>query len=236
MSKHKNDTLSIAYSTGESNHSERDRSAKHLNQLQLRTPNQRNYSKLIDSNTITFCTGPAGTGKSHIAIIKGLDAILNNEIDKMLLFRPPVESGPKQGFLPGDLAEKTDPYMQALLEIIYDYLGAESAKKMFESQKIKVGYLGFIRGMTFTKTWVILDECQNATQEQLKTFLTRLGKASKIVITGDQTQIDLPNKAQSSLQDAIRRLDDVKDIAFAKLEACDNQRHPLVAEILKRYE
>jgi phosphate starvation-inducible PhoH-like protein len=236
MTKKNDNSLSIAYSNGESNRALRESSARDLTSLQLKTPNQRNYASQIDNNVITFGVGPAGTGKTHIAIIKGIDAILDNQFDQLLLFRPPVECGPKQGFLPGDLAEKTDPYMQALNAIILEYLGAELSKKLMDDQRIKVGYIGYIRGSTFNKSWVVLDEAQNTTDEQMKTFLTRIGISSKVVITGDKTQVDLPKHVLNGLEDAERRLQSLDGIAFATLEACDNQRNPLVTKILERYE
>lgn len=237
MKKHeKVNMLSIAHSNGEANWEQRDKSAKNLTRLQLKTPNQKRYSDQIDSNVITFGVGPAGTGKSHIAIIKGIDALLNEEFEQLLLFRPAVECGPKQGFLPGNLAEKTDPYMQALTQIMLDYLGAELSKKLMDEQKIKIGYLGYIRGCTFNRAWVVLDEGQNTTDEQMKTFLTRIGLASKVVITGDVTQVDLPKTVKSGLAGAIERLQEIDGIAFAQLTASDNQRNPLVTKILERYE
>lgn len=236
MGKGANSVTSIANSTGNSFHAEREKSAKELNKLNLRTQNQKLYSHSINTNKITFAVGPAGTGKSHIATVKGLEAVLNNEYKKLILYRPPVECGPKQGFLPGDLADKTDPYMLSLKEIAEEYIGYDEFNKMLETGKIQIGYLGYIRGSTFNNSWVVLDEAQNVTIQQMKMFLTRLGKTSKIVVNGDITQIDLPIKQQSCLEDAINRLEGIDGIGVSRLEACDNQRDPLVAEILKRYE
>ena len=192
--------------------------------------------KAIVKNTITIGVGPAGTGKTYLAVAAAVAAFRERTVNRIILTRPAVEAGERLGFLPGDLQNKVDPYLRPLYDALYDMLGAETFQKYQERGSIEVAPLAYMRGRTLDDSFIILDEAQNTTREQMKMFLTRLGFGSKIVITGDVTQIDLPDDKVSGLKDAVRVLDGVKDIAICRLSSADVVRHALVQEIINAYE
>ena len=204
--------------------------------IRPKTLGQKEYLSAIRSNAITFGVGPAGTGKTYLAVAMAVKAFKAKEVSRIILTRPAVEAGEKLGFLPGDLQQKVDPYLRPLYDALYDMLGAETFQKYQERGSIEVAPLAYMRGRTLDDSFIILDEAQNTTREQMKMFLTRLGFGSKIVITGDVTQIDLPDDKVSGLKDAVRVLDGVKDIAICRLTAADVVRHALVQEIISAYE
>ena len=201
-----------------------------------KTLGQKEYLSAIRANSITFGVGPAGTGKTYLAVAMAVKAFKSKDVSRIILTRPAVEAGEKLGFLPGDLQNKVDPYLRPLYDGLFDLLGAETFQKLVEKQAIEVAPLAYMRGRTLDDSFIILDEAQNTTREQMKMFLTRLGFGSKIVITGDVTQIDLPDDKVSGLKDAVRVLDGVKDIAICRLTAADVVRHALVQEIISAYE
>ena len=205
-------------------------------QIKAKTIGQQNYMKAIAKNTITIGVGPAGTGKTYLAVAAAVAAFRERSVNRIILTRPAVEAGERLGFLPGDLQNKVDPYLRPLYDALYDMLGAETFSKYQEKGAIEVAPLAYMRGRTLDDSFIILDEAQNTTKEQMKMFLTRLGFGSKIVITGDVTQIDLPSDKVSGLKDALRVLEGVKDIAICKLTAADVVRHALVQEIISAYE
>ena len=192
--------------------------------------------KAILKNTITIGVGPAGTGKTYLAVAAAVAAFREKAVNRIILTRPAVEAGERLGFLPGDLQNKVDPYLRPLYDALYDMLGAETYQKYLERGNIEVAPLAYMRGRTLDDSFIILDEAQNTTREQMKMFLTRLGFGSKIVITGDITQIDLPSDKVSGLKDAVRILDNVPDIAICRLTASDVVRHALVQRIIAAYE
>ncbi len=204
--------------------------------IKAKTVGQQVYMKAIMKNTITIGVGPAGTGKTYLAVAAAVAAFREHTVNRIILTRPAVEAGERLGFLPGDLQTKVDPYLRPLYDALYDMLGAETFQKYQERGAIEVAPLAYMRGRTLDDSFIILDEAQNTTKEQMKMFLTRLGFGSKIVITGDVTQIDLPDDKVSGLKDAIRVLDGVKDIAICRLTAADVVRHALVQEIINAYE
>lgn len=204
--------------------------------IKAKTVGQQRYMRAIQSNTITIGVGPAGTGKTYLAVAAAVAAFRERTVNRIILTRPAVEAGERLGFLPGDLQNKVDPYLRPLYDALYDMLGAETFQKYQERGSIEVAPLAYMRGRTLDDSFIILDEAQNTTREQMKMFLTRLGFGSKIVITGDVTQIDLPEDKVSGLKDAIRVLDGVKDIAICRLTAADVVRHALVQEIINAYE
>ena len=204
--------------------------------IKAKTVGQQNYMKAIMKNTITIGVGPAGTGKTYLAVAAAVAAFRERTVNRIILTRPAVEAGERLGFLPGDLQNKVDPYLRPLYDALYDMLGAETFQKYQERGSIEVAPLAYMRGRTLDDSFIILDEAQNTTLEQMKMFLTRLGFGSKIVITGDVTQIDLPDDKVSGLKDAVRVLDGVKDIAICRLTAADVVRHALVQEIISAYE
>lgn len=204
--------------------------------IRAKTVGQQKYMKAIQSNTITIGVGPAGTGKTYLAVAAAVAAFRARTVNRIILTRPAVEAGERLGFLPGDLQNKVDPYLRPLYDALYDMLGAETFQKYQERGSIEVAPLAYMRGRTLDDSFIILDEAQNTTREQMKMFLTRLGFGSKIVITGDVTQIDLPNDKVSGLKDAICALDNVKDIAICKLSSADVVRHALVQKIIAAYE
>ena len=204
--------------------------------IKAKTVGQQQYMKAIAKNTITIGVGPAGTGKTYLAVAAAVAAFRERSINRIILTRPAVEAGERLGFLPGDLQNKVDPYLRPLYDALYDMLGPEVFQKYQERGSIEVAPLAYMRGRTLDDSFIILDEAQNTTKEQMKMFLTRLGFGSKIVITGDVTQIDLPADKTSGLKDAIRVLEDVKDIAICRLTAADVVRHSLVQEIINAYE
>ncbi len=204
--------------------------------IKAKTVGQQKYMKAISQNTVTIGVGPAGTGKTYLAVAAAVAAFRERTVNRIVLTRPAVEAGERLGFLPGDLQNKVDPYLRPLYDALYDMLGAETFQKYQERGSIEVAPLAYMRGRTLDDSFIILDEAQNTTREQMKMFLTRLGFGSKIVITGDITQIDLPDDKISGLKDAIRVLDGVKDIAICRLTSADVVRHALVQEIINAYE
>ena len=201
-----------------------------------KTLGQKTYCNSIKNNTVTFGVGPAGTGKTYLAVAMAVTAFRAREINRIILTRPAVEAGEKLGFLPGDLQSKVDPYLRPLYDALFDMLGAETYQKYVEKGNIEVAPLAYMRGRTLDDSFIILDEAQNTTREQMKMFLTRLGFNSKMVITGDITQIDLPNGARSGLKDAIRILKDIDDIDTVIFSPKDVVRHRLVQDIIKAYD
>ena len=204
--------------------------------VKAKTLGQQRYMKAISKNTITIGVGPAGTGKTYLAVAAAVAAVREKAVNRIILTRPAVEAGERLGFLPGDLQNKVDPYLRPLYDALYDMLGAETYQKYLERGNIEVAPLAYMRGRTLDDSFIILDEAQNTTREQMKMFLTRLGFGSKIVITGDITQIDLPSDKVSGLKDAVRILDNVPDIAICRLTASDVVRHALVQRIIAAYE
>ena len=204
--------------------------------IKAKTVGQQNYMKAISKNTVTIGVGPAGTGKTYLAVAAAVAAFRERTVNRIILTRPAVEAGERLGFLPGDLQNKVDPYLRPLYDALYDMLGAETFQKYQERGSIEVAPLAYMRGRTLDDSFIILDEAQNTTKEQMKMFLTRLGFGSKIVITGDVTQIDLPDDKVSGLKDAIRVLVGVNDIAICRLTSADVVRHALVQEIINAYE
>ena len=204
--------------------------------IKAKTVGQQNYMKAIQKNTITIGVGPAGTGKTYRAVAAAVAAFRERQVNRIILTRPAVEAGERLGFLPGDLQNKVDPYLRPLYDALFDMLGAETFQKYQERGSIEVAPLAYMRGRTLDDSFIILDEAQNTTKEQMKMFLTRLGFGSKIVITGDVTQIDLPDDKVSGLKDAVRVLENVKDIAICRLTSADVVRHALVQEIINAYE
>ena len=204
--------------------------------IKAKTVGQQHYMKAIMKNTITIGVGPTGTGKTYLAVAAAVAAFREKSVNRIILTRPAVEAGERLGFLPGDLQNKVDPYLRPLYDALNDMLGAETFQKYQERGSIEVAPLAYMRGRTLDDSFIILDEAQNTTREQMKMFLTRLGFGSKIVITGDVTQIDLPDDKVSGLKDAVRVLDGVKDIAICRLTSADVVRHALVQEIINAYE
>jgi phosphate starvation-inducible PhoH-like protein len=204
--------------------------------LRGRTAHQNLYLKAILEHDITFGIGPAGTGKTYLAVACAVDALERDAVKRIVLTRPAVEAGERLGFLPGDLAQKVDPYLRPLYDALYDLLGFDRTQKMFEKQAIEVAPLAYMRGRTLNHAFVILDEAQNTTPEQMKMFLTRIGFGSKAVITGDVTQTDLQRHQKSGLIDACHVLKDVRGIAFNRFTSADVVRHPLVGRIVDAYE
>jgi phosphate starvation-inducible protein PhoH and related proteins len=204
--------------------------------LQGRTPNQRAYLRNILSHDISFGIGPAGTGKTYLAVACAVDALERDAVKRIVLTRPAVEAGERLGFLPGDLSQKVDPYLRPLYDALYELMGLDKAQRMFEKQAIEVAPLAYMRGRTLSHSFIILDEAQNTTAEQMKMFLTRMGFGSKMVITGDVTQIDLPRAQTSGLLEARKILRQVEGLAFTEFNASDVVRHPLVARIVAAYE
>lgn len=204
--------------------------------IKAKTVGQQEYMRAISKNTITLGVGPAGTGKTYLAVAAAVAAFRERTVNRIILTRPAVEAGERLGFLPGDLQNKVDPYLRPLYDALYEMLGSETFQKYQERGSIEVAPLAYMRGRTLDDSFIILDEAQNTTKEQMKMFLTRLGFGSKIVITGDVTQIDLPSDKTSGLKDAIRILEGVKDIAICKLTSADVVRHALVQRIINAYE
>jgi phosphate starvation-inducible PhoH-like protein len=204
--------------------------------LKARTPNQTVYLENIASHDITFGIGPAGTGKTYLAVACAVDALERSAVQRIVLTRPAVEAGEKLGFLPGDLTQKVDPYLRPLYDALYELMGFERVIKAFERQALEIAPLAFMRGRTLNNAFVILDEAQNTTPEQMKMFLTRIGFGSKCVVTGDISQIDLPKGNLSGLVDAERVLKRVKGIAHTRFTSKDVVRHPLVARIVDAYD
>lgn len=204
--------------------------------LRGRTPMQREYLKNILSHDVTFGAGPAGTGKTYLAVACAVDALERDQVKRIVLTRPAVEAGERLGFLPGDLAQKVDPYLRPLYDALYDLLCFDKTAKMFERQMIEIAPLAYMRGRTLNHAFIILDEAQNTTPEQMKMFLTRIGFGSKAVVTGDTTQVDLPRGQKSGLLEAQEILGAVRGIAHTRFSSADVVRHPLVARIVDAYE
>ena len=204
--------------------------------IKAKTVGQQHYMKAIQKNTITIGVGPAGTGKTYLAVAAAVAAFREKTVNRIILTRPAVEAGERLGFLPGDLQTQVDPYLRPLYDALFDMLGPETFQKYQERGSIEVAPLAYMRGRTLDDSFIILDEAQNTTREQMKMFLTRLGFGSKIVITGDVTQIDLPDDKSSGLKDAVRVLEGVKDIAICTLTSADVVRHALVQQIINAYE
>ena len=204
-------------------------------ELQGRTPRQNDYIQAILDNDIAFGIGPAGTGKTYLAVAAAVDAYERDRVERIILTRPAVEAGERLGFLPGDLSQKVDPYLRPLYDALFDLLGFDKTQRLLERQTIEIAPLAYMRGRTLNNAFVILDEAQNTTPEQMKMFLTRIGFGSKAVITGDVTQIDLPRGTRSGLVEAQNVLAGVRGIAMTYFTAADVVRHPLVARIVEAY-
>lgn len=204
--------------------------------IRAKTIGQKKYVEAIKKNVVTLSIGPAGTGKTYLAVAAAVTAFREKQVNRIVLTRPAVEAGERLGFLPGDLQSKVDPYLRPLYDALFDMLGAETYQKYLERGNIEVAPLAYMRGRTLDDSFIILDEAQNTSREQMKMFLTRLGFGSKIVITGDITQIDLPAEKVSGLKEAIRVLRGVEDIAICRLNESDVVRHALVQRIVKAYE
>ena len=200
-----------------------------------RTIGQQNYIKMISESCITLCIGPAGTGKTYIAIAKAVNALLNDEVSRIILTRPAIEAGENLGFLPGDLKQKIDPYIRPLYDALHDMLSPEILEKYMDKGIIEVAPLAYMRGRTLNNSFVILDEAQNTSKQQMLMFLTRLGYESKCIITGDPSQIDLPNKKNSGLIEAYNILDNIDNLGICKLTKNDVVRHPIVEKIIEAY-
>ena len=204
--------------------------------IKTKTHGQKAYVDAIKDNTVVFGVGPAGTGKTYLAVAMAVKAFRNKEVNKIILTRPAVEAGEKLGFLPGDLQTKIDPYLRPLYDALYDTMGYENYQRNAEKGAIEIAPLAYMRGRTLDNAFIILDEAQNTTPQQMKMFLTRIGFDSKAVITGDVTQIDLPGGTMSGLKDAMKVLKDIKGIEFCKFSDLDVVRHPLVRKIIRAYE
>ena len=204
--------------------------------LRPKTIGQKNYVKAIRENEVVFGIGPAGTGKTYIAVAMAVSAYKRREVQKIILTRPAVEAGERLGFLPGDLQEKVDPYLRPLYDALYDVLGRESAMRLKEKEVIEIVPLAYMRGRTLDNAFIILDEAQNTTREQMKMFLTRMGFGSRMIVTGDVTQIDLPRGKKSGLVEAVRILDRVSDIKICQLKDVDVVRHRIVKKIINAYD
>ena len=204
--------------------------------VKAKTIGQQKYLRAIEKNTVTIGVGPAGTGKTYLAVAEAVNAFRAKTVNRIILTRPAVEAGERLGFLPGDLQNKVDPYLRPLYDALFDMLGPETYNKYLERGNIEVAPLAYMRGRTLDDSFIILDEAQNTTREQMKMFLTRLGFGSKIVITGDVTQIDLPADKVSGLKEAVRVLENMEDIAICRLTGADVVRHQLVQQIVAAYE
>ena len=204
--------------------------------IKPKTLGQKKYIESIRKNTIIFGVGPAGTGKTYLAMAMAITAFKKNEVNRIILTRPAIEAGEKLGFLPGDLQQKVDPYLRPLYDALHEIMGAESFQKNMEKNLIEVAPLAYMRGRTLDNAFIVLDEAQNTTSEQMKMFLTRIGFGSKVVITGDLTQMDLPDGKKSGLVEAVDILDNIADIGISRLTNLDVVRHPLVQKIISAYE
>ena len=205
-------------------------------QIKCKTIGQKNYVKALKKHTVVFGVGPAGTGKTYLAVAMAVLAYKNKEVSRIILTRPAVEAGEKLGFLPGDLQNKVDPYLRPLYDALYDFLGSENFKILSERGVIEVAPLAYMRGRTLNDAYIILDEAQNCTIEQMKMFLTRFGEGSRVVVTGDITQIDLPQDRKSGLIHAMQVLSEVEGIAIVRLTSRDVVRHEMVQRIVNAYE
>jgi phosphate starvation-inducible PhoH-like protein len=204
--------------------------------VEPRTEAQKAYVRTLFENELAFGIGPAGTGKTYLAVAVGVTMFLGGHVDKIILSRPAVEAGERLGFLPGDMKDKVDPYMQPLYDALGDFLPGKQVAKLIDDKRIEIAPLAFMRGRTLSNAFVVLDEAQNATSMQMKMFLTRLGEGSRMVVTGDRSQIDLPRGVSSGLHDAERLLKGVGGISFSYFTSKDVVRHPLVAAIIEAYD
>lgn len=204
--------------------------------LRPRTPNQKAYLKALLESDVTFGIGPAGTGKTYLAVAAAVDAFERDAVERIVLTRPAIEAGERLGFLPGDLTQKVDPYLRPLYDALFDLFGFEKTQRLIEKQVIEIAPLAYMRGRTLNNAFVILDEAQNTTVEQMKMFLTRIGFGTRAVITGDVTQVDLPRGVRSGLAHASRVLENVRGIAMVHFSAADIVRHPLVGAIVRAYD
>ena len=204
--------------------------------IKTRGNNQQSYVKSISNNDIVFGVGPAGTGKTYLAVACAVEALESEKVARIILARPAVEAGERLGFLPGDLSEKVNPYLRPLYDALYEMLGVERVERLIEKKVIEIAPLAFMRGRTLSEAFIILDEAQNTTPEQIKMFLTRIGYGSTVVVTGDITQIDLPRHTESGLKQVINILDDVEGISFTAFNSTDVVRHPIVQKIVSAYE
>jgi len=204
--------------------------------VQGKTPNQRRYLGSISQHVLTLAVGPAGTGKTYLAVARAVEALQSHQVERVILTRPAVEAGERLGFLPGDIQQKVDPYLRPLFDALADMIGLEKMNGLMESGRIEVAPLAYMRGRTLNDAFVILDEAQNTTREQMKMFLTRLGFSSKMVVTGDTTQVDLPVKHHSGLLHALQVLEGVENVGVCRLSGRDVVRHPLVEQIVTAYE
>ncbi len=204
--------------------------------IKARGSNQQSYVKSISNNDIVFGVGPAGTGKTYLAVACAVEALESEKVARIILARPAVEAGERLGFLPGDLSEKVNPYLRPLYDALYEMLGVERVERLIEKKVIEIAPLAFMRGRTLSEAFIILDEAQNTTPEQIKMFLTRIGYGSTVVVTGDITQIDLPRHTESGLKQVINILDDVQGISFTTFNSSDVVRHPIVQKIVSAYE
>lgn len=200
------------------------------------SPMQAKYIEALNKHDLVFALGPAGTGKTYMAVAKAAEMFVNKQVERIILSRPAVEAGEKLGFLPGDMKEKVDPYLRPLYDALYDMLPADKVVRYFETGEIEVAPLAFMRGRTLSHAYVILDESQNTTPTQMKMFLTRLGEGSRMVVTGDLTQIDLPKDVKSGLHDAVRKLEHIEGIGCIRFGDADVVRHPLAAKIVQAYD
>jgi phosphate starvation-inducible PhoH-like protein len=200
------------------------------------SPKQAEYIQALHHHDLVFALGPAGTGKTYIAVAQAVAMFMNRQVERIILSRPAVEAGEKLGFLPGDLKEKVDPYLRPLYDALYEMLPAEKVVRFFETGEIEVAPLAFMRGRTLSRSYIILDESQNTTPTQMKMFLTRLGEGSRMVVTGDLSQVDLPRDVKSGLHDAVRKLEKIPDIATIRFNEVDVVRHPLAAKIVHAYD
>lgn len=204
--------------------------------VEPRTDAQKEYVKSLFNKELAFGIGPAGTGKTYLAVAVGVNMFINGHVDRIILSRPAVEAGEKLGYLPGDMKDKVDPFMQPLYDALNDFLPGKQVAKLIEEKRIEIAPLAFMRGRTLSNAFVVLDEAQNATTMQMKMFLTRLGEGSRMVITGDRSQVDLPRGVMSGLRDAERLLSHIPEISFSYFTAKDVVRHPLVAAIIEAYD
>ena len=205
-------------------------------EIRPRTPGQASYVDAMKDNDLVFAVGPAGSGKTYLAVAMAVEALKNQEVRRIVLVRPAVEAGESLGFLPGDMQAKINPYLRPLLDAIHEMIGYDQVQQLIQRDVIEVCPLAYMRGRTLNEAFIILDEAQNSTISQMKTFLTRMGNSSKIVVSGDHTQIDLPRGTQSGLVDALRRLPDIEGVAVAHLTADDIVRHRLVTDIVRAYD
>jgi len=204
--------------------------------IRPRSPNQTVYLQSIRDYDLAFGIGPAGTGKTYLAVATAIDALESEKVRRIVLVRPAVEAGERLGFLPGDMSQKVDPYLRPMYDALYDMMGADNVTRLIERNVIEIAPLAFMRGRSLNESFVILDEAQNTSVEQMKMFLTRIGFGSRAVVTGDITQIDLPNRQESGLKNAMRILEGVADVAFTFFSPKDVVRHPLVQRIVEAYE